>query len=298
MKRIYNLAIIVTLCCLVIGQYKTNEETDDLYNYCNLNQKTVITHGWSIRNLKEKKEVDYQYLQDISVTVQTEYGLGTGVLFIREVAGVQKVFVWTAGHVVYTLMNDEGSFNLATIKMESRCNGKFVNTIELKAKVIAFSDPYYGDDLALLEITEDCCMFKSAIFADNKIQPVGTEIIHVGSVVGWEDSVSLGIISQTDRELSSGKMYDQTSCMAYPGSSGGGVYTTDCKCIGLLTNGVGAGLNFFVPMRRIRAWAKKAGVEWALDQSVPVPLVRAPTSLENEIARQEEIKLLPPGGLE
>ena len=70
-------------------------------------------------------------------------------------------------------------------------------------------------------------------------------------------------------------MFDQTSCMGYPGSSGGGVYLRDGKCIGLLTRGAGPGLNFIVPTRRIVKWAKLVKIEWAVNQSIKVPLVRA-----------------------
>jgi len=287
MRKVYSLAVLVVLCCLVVSQYKTNKIL--------LHNNAPIQIELTLVNPDVKKTPDYEYLQDISVVVSTDHGLGTGVLFTREVAGEQKVFVWTAGHVVASLERDDGTFKNATVSAEIRSNGKFVKKVKAEVKVIAYSDPYSGDDLALLEIIDltGFVATESAVFADDKIQPVGTEIVHVGSTVGLEDSVSLGIVSQTDRELG-GKMYDQTSCMAYPGSSGGGVYTTDGKCVGLVTLGVGPGLNFYVPVRRMRAWAKQEGIEWAMDREVPVPLSRTPTSLEKLPREPEIIISLPP----
>jgi len=71
--------------------------------------------------------------------------------------------------------------------------------------------------------------------------------------------------------------------MGYPGSSGGGVYTRDGKCIGLLVRGAGPGLNFIVPTRRMLPWAKKMKIEWAMNPAVPVPthVVRVETPLDD-----------------
>lgn len=239
------------------------------------------------------KTVPYSYLQDISVKVVVNSGSGSGVLFCREVAGEYRTFVWTAGHVASSLKRNDGTFRNATIKYERRHLGWLIGELKQEAKVIAYSNQYTGEDLALLEIIGNNHRWSSADFANDDIQQVGTEVIHVGSAAGFHNSVSLGVVSQIDREYR-GKSYDQTSTMAYPGSSGGGVYMTNGKCIGLVTLGVGPGLNFYVPVRRMRAWAKKEGIEWAMDPSVPVPLSRTPTELEMTPKEAEIIISLPP----
>jgi len=64
------------------------------------------------------------------------------------------------------------------------------------------------------------------------------------------------------------------TAVAFPGSSGGGVYLKDDGTyVGMLTQGVMRlqGFNFIVPVRRMHAWAKEAKIEWALDTSVPIP---------------------------
>jgi hypothetical protein len=96
-------------------------------------------------------------------------------------------------------------------------------------------------------------------------------------------------------------MFDQTSCMGYPGSSGGGVYTTDGKCIGLLVLGAGPGLNFIVPGRRMLVWARKMKIEWALDPTVPMPMhmVRDESPLDDGIAvevDEDSVAPMPPPG--
>jgi S1-C subfamily serine protease len=174
-------------------------------------------------------------------------------------------------------MQPDGTFKNPTIKQEFRDGGRAIGKSDIEAKVIAYSDPDDGEDLALLEVLQD--NFRpttvSAKFdLTGSIQQIGTKLIHVGCTLGTYDSVSLGIISQTDRDLlKTGKMFEQTTVMGYPGSSGGGVYLEDGKYIGMLTQGAGPGLNFIIPMRRIIPWAKKMGILWALNPETPVAAV-------------------------
>jgi len=230
--------------------------------------------------------IPYADLQNITVKVESGNAVGTGVIVTRRVGTVTRSFVWTAAHVVDDSRKADGSFRLLYVSWEVRECGRFVVTNKQPAKVIAYSDPEKGEDLALLEILCDdfLPLRESATFIlDESIPSVGTELVHVGCTMGWYDSVSLGIISQTDRTLESAPgMFDQTSTMGYPGSSGGGVYLLDGKCIGLLTRGVGAGLNFVVPARRMQAWARDTGILWAMDPSIPVPVQVKTTPLGHE----------------
>ena len=248
----------------------------------------------------------FPQLQAVSVKVDLGYGCGTGVLVTRQIGPVTRTFVWTAGHVVMSLRNDDGTFRNVKITQEQRVNGKYQKTISTDAKVIAYSDPEAGDDLALLEILKDnfAPLDVSADFVLGDAAPaIGTELVHVGCTLGLYDSTSRGIISQTDRNiLETGKMFDQTSCMGYPGSSGGGVYLArGGKCVGLLVRGAGAGLNFIVPSRRMLVWAKKMNVEWALnrDCAVPTHVVRDTNPLtDGTEPKLEAIPPLPDGALE
>ena len=149
--------------------------------------------------------------------------------------------------------------------------------------------PKNGEDLALLEILQDnfqplAISAKFDLSAD--LQEIGTKLVHVGCTQGLYNSVSYGVISQSDVDLiKTGKMFDQTSTMAYPGSSGGGMYLEDGIYMGMLTRGGGAGLNFIVPMRRILPWAKSMGVEWALDPKVKVTANQAVRRYASAAAR-------------
>jgi len=74
-----------------------------------------------------------------------------------------------------------------------------------------------------------------------------------------------------------GVIFDQTTVTAFPGSSGGGVFLTERggddagKYVGMLVRGAGETFNFIVPVRRMRKWAKKQNVLWALDEKESTP---------------------------
>ena len=224
-----------------------------------------------------------QHLQDISVTIHARNAQGSGVVVTRN--GVN--YIWTAGHVVAGLRNirdavdpKSGStkkiveFDDAKVVKELIQDGRSVGKLEMDAEVLRYSDFENGDDLALLRVRKKNFVKCSVEFhSDNKIPPVGTKLLHVGSLLGQVGSNSLtsGIVSQHGRVIG-GKVYDQTTCAAFPGSSGGGVYLeSDGKYVGMIVRGAGETFNLVVPVRRMRDWARSMKVEFAIDEKVAVP---------------------------
>lgn len=231
-----------------------------------------------------------QYLQSISVTVKSDMTQGSGTIVTREIPGKGTVaFVWTAGHVVSNLrstrrvVDTEGGtrylveFQDPQIVAERYQEGRRVGEQTLDCKVVKYSDYRYGEDLAVLMIrlrnsySNDLdARFPKAGY----IPPAGTELSHCGSLLGkfGSSSYTTGVLSQTGRLLD-GKVFDQVTAVAFPGSSGGGVYVADSGVyIGMLTRGVRMqGFNFVVPVRRMHTWAREANVEWAINLDVPMP---------------------------
>ena len=242
----------------------------------------------------------YQHLQDVSVTVKSFAGEGSGVIVTREVTNSsgkkEKVnFVWTAAHVVDGLRSvrvviKDGKpttvveFKDAQIVKELVENGRRVGEIKMEAKVIKYSDADNGEDLALLMVRKKGFIDKTTTFhASDEAVPIGTELYHVGSLLGQAGSNSMtrGILSQIGRVLDlgtgDGVVFDQTSCPGFPGSSGGGVFLSERTkgheghYVGMLVRGAGETFNLIVPVRRMRKYAKSNGVLWALDQKAPTP---------------------------
>lgn len=236
------------------------------------------------------------YLQDISVTIKTDNGEGSGVIFTREIestSGKRQVnFVWTAAHVlenirsVRTVIDTNGQIkkfpefkDLSIIKKLIE-NGRTVGQLAMDAKVIKYSDAKDGEDLALLMIRKFGFVDKGARFYKDKEEKgvaLGTQLYHVGSLLGetGSNSMTTGIMSQVGRTvpLSAGAkvIFDQTTVTAFPGSSGGGVFLTDGQYIGMLVRGAGETFNLIVPVRRMNKWAKNENILWALDPGVAAP---------------------------
>jgi S1-C subfamily serine protease len=241
------------------------------------------------------------YLQDISVTIKSSGGTGSGVLLARKIRDkndndITVNFVWTAAHVienlrnVRTVLDSDGQtkkiveFKDAEIVKKMIENGSTVGQIVVDAKVIKYSDAKDGQDLALLMIRKLDFSSSSAKFhldKECKGLGLGTQLYHVGSLLGenGSNSMTTGIMSQVGRMVSlnnSNKiLFDQTTVTAFPGSSGGGVFLTDGQYVGMLVRGAGETFNLIVPMRRMTKWAEEENIMWALDDSIKPP------SLEN-----------------
>lgn len=239
-----------------------------------------------------------QKLQDTSVTIRSGSGWGSsqgsGNLVTRKRGDETITFVWTAAHVIDNLRQlrpyvdpNTGSakivieFSDANIVQEFRQNGRRVGEIKMDAQVVKYSDAENGEDLALLRVRKTNFVgveTSTDFYLDETIPPIGTELYHVGSLLGQVGSNSLttGVMSQHGRVLNlngaNGVIFDQTTATAFPGSSGGGVFLkSDGRYVGMVVRGAGEGFNFIVPTRRMQDWAKKNKIEWALDPKVEVP---------------------------
>lgn len=221
------------------------------------------------------------YLQDISVTIHAGDAQGSGTLVTR--GGVN--YVWTAGHVVAglrhtrTVIDGKGGsrtvveFDDAGIVKELSEDGRSVGKVSMDAEVLRYSNADTGDDLALLRVRKANFVTASAQFyLDKRIPAISSELVHCGSLRGQfgSNSMTTGIVSQIGRVYEK-NVYDQTTCTAFPGSSGGGVFLKDGRYVGMLVRGSGETFNLIVPVRRILPWAKKVGVDFTLDETLGVP---------------------------
>ena len=268
----------------------------------------LIVLSTSASYAEEKTAELYQHLQDISVTVKSGFGEGSGVIFTRTIPvtsnplgkplTVKVNFVWTAAHVidglrsVRTMIKDGRptkvvEFKDAQIVQELVEDGRRVGEMKMEAKVIKYSDSENGEDLALLMIRKKGFIDKSTSFyTEDKPVSIGTELYHVGSLLGQTGSNSMtrGICSQVGRVLDlgtgDGVVFDQTTVTAFPGSSGGGVFLSERsganagQYIGMLVRGAGETFNLIVPVRRMRDYAREEGILWAIDSNYPPPTLK------------------------
>lgn len=223
-------------------------------------------------------------LQDISVTIHAGNSQGSGFIKTRG----NTNYVWTAAHVVSGLRETRKvidsktgaekivtEFRDAQIVKELIEDGRSVGKIYMDAQVIRYSDIEKGEDLALLKVRKKSFVTDSVVFyLEEKLVPAGTNLYHCGSLLGQvgSNSITRGVMSQVGRVIDN-KIFDQTTCAAFPGSSGGGIYNDEGKLVGMIVRGAGETFNLCVPVRRIKDWAKRTNVLYAIDDTIEVPKV-------------------------
>ena len=266
----------------------------------------ILIYTTSFADVRERRKVA-NYLQDISDTIRStgDYSRseGSGVLITRKIGDETITFVWTCAHVVDNLRNvrtviEDGSnkklveFDDVQIIKELVADGRRVGEVKMDATVVKYSDADDGEDLALLMVrARDYGKASAKFYLNDKepIIPIGTQLYHVGSLLGQmgANSMTSGIISQVGRIH--GKVeFDQTTVTAFPGSSGGGVYLQNGEYVGMIVRGAGEGFNLMVPVRRMIRWAKKHDIMWAINPEIDMPSLDEIADLPVESAANKE----------
>lgn len=106
-------------------------------------------------------------------------------------------------------------------------------------------------DILILKIEEK--KFSSLKIGDVKKLKVGQRVYAIGSPMGFENSISEGIISGLRSYEESNKNYIQITASISPGSSGGAVVNSKGELIGMstMTAKEGQNLNFAIPIDEI-----------------------------------------------
>ncbi|MGI9354361.1 MAG: Do family serine endopeptidase [Rhizobiaceae bacterium] len=160
----------------------------------------------------------------------------------RRAQSLGSGFVIDAGGIIIT--NNHVIADADEIRVE------FSDGTELKAEVIG-TDP--KTDLAVLRVKSPKPL-KAVPFGTSSAARVGDWVMAIGNPFGQGSSVSLGIVSAINRDISSGP-YDafiQTDAAINRGNSGGPLFNMDGEVIGINTaiispSGGSIGLGFSIP---------------------------------------------------
>ncbi|MEJ5307543.1 MAG: trypsin-like peptidase domain-containing protein [candidate division WOR-3 bacterium] len=163
-------------------------------------------------------------LKDSIVVVKTDKNIGTG--FIADKTGI----VITNAHVV---------------EDSTDCEIQMFDSSNFKAKVI---ESNFDMDIAFIKIISNK-NFQIATVAKQKDYKVGDEVIAYGNPLGFENTVTKGIISALDREIG-GIKYIQTDVPINPGNSGGPLIDKRGRVIGINTLKIAdaSGIGFAIPV--------------------------------------------------
>ncbi len=257
-KLFLTSAITLGILCStnVISQSLTNKKLSEINNYSNKSfiTKAVEKTGSSVVTIDTQRYVKKRKFQrnsqlfldpyferffglDLPNDNQTriEQSQGSGFIFADGL-------VMTNAHVV------NGSDKVIV----GLTNGK-----KLNAKLIGQD---FFTDLAVLKIEGKGPWPKAQLGDSTKIK-VGDWAIAVGNPYGLENTVTLGIISNLNRNVTQLGIYDkkleliQTDAAINPGNSGGPLLNSNGEVIGintLIRSGPGAGLSFAIPINKAK----------------------------------------------
>jgi S1-C subfamily serine protease len=129
----------------------------------------------------------------------------------------------------------------------------------LPAEIVGF-DPFA--DVALLEVEPDGFDLQPLELGDDEELVVGQPVAAIGSPFGEQQSLSVGIVSATDRSVRSLTQFQiegaiQTDASINPGNSGGPLLDSEARVIGInqqieTESGANDGVGFAVPISAIR----------------------------------------------
>ncbi len=203
-------------------------------------ERTVLSRGGS--GLPQGLLMDPMFRQFFGMpqaqppSQRTERGQGSGVIFQAE------GLILTNAHVV-----EQGSRVTVGLKDGRRVEGKVVGLDRVT-------------DMAVVRLV-GAGPWPVAPLGNSDALQVGDWAIAVGNPYGLDNTVTLGIISNLNRNVSKLGITDkrldliQTDAAINPGNSGGPLLNADGEVVGINTlvrSGPGAGLGFAIPINRAR----------------------------------------------
>jgi S1-C subfamily serine protease len=186
------------------------------------------------------------------VTIRSVFGAGGGAAegsgFVLDTSGR----IVTNAHVV----TDESS---GTRKPAKEVFVEFPDRNVVAAHIVGF-DPFA--DVALLEVKPDGFALHPLKLGDDRKLEVGQPVAAIGSPFGEQQSLSVGVVSATDRSVESLTKFQiegaiQTDASINPGNSGGPLLDAGARVVGInqqieTESGANDGVGFAVPISAVK----------------------------------------------
>ncbi len=214
-----------------------SESVQQLSNNVTKSVVQVLTVGFGLTATSEKTDTAY---------LQAERGIGAGVILSPD------GFIITNYHVVEGARRIRVRLQGLDKEEAAQINASPHGPIEAK---LVGSDPL--TDLAVIKI--DMTGLPALQLADSKDLRQGQVVFAFGSPLGLENSVSMGVVSATARQIDPARpdIYIQTDAPINPGNSGGPLVDVDGHVVGINTfilsqSGGNEGLGFAIPSDVVR----------------------------------------------
>ena len=199
-------------------------------------QVLTIGYGLSSDNENDKADTTTAYLTP-------QRGIGAGVILTSD------GYIVTNAHVV------EGARRIR-VRLQGLKEDADLSDVHLpiEAKLVGVDQL---SDVAVLKI--DAKDLPALEFADSSRLKQGQVVFAFGSPLGLENSVTMGVVSATERQIDPDNpaIYIQTDAPINPGNSGGPLVDVDGKVVGINTfiiseSGGNEGLGFAIPSNVVK----------------------------------------------
>ncbi len=199
-------------------------------------QVLTIGYGLSSDNDNDKSDTTTSYLTP-------QRGIGAGVIVTPD------GYIVTNAHVV------EGARRIR-IRLQGMKQDPALADVHgpIEAKLVGVDQL---SDVAVLKI--DARDLPALQFADSSLLKQGQIVFAFGSPLGLENSVTMGVVSATERQMDPDNpaIYIQTDAPINPGNSGGPLVDVDGKVVGINTfiiseSGGNEGLGFAIPSNVVK----------------------------------------------
>lgn len=242
----------------LIGSLSNDQPTSTTTN--SSNQGTVSQV--SLQNYSDTAVYAANKILPSIVGIEIEYTVSGGVSFFGQSSGSQTAkasgsgiiisadgYILTNNHVVDTSSSSSSYYD---ISKASKITVKLYNSDTLYTATIVGQDSQ--TDLAVLKI--DATNLTAAEFADSDSVKVGEFAMAVGNPLDLDFSISTGVVSALNREVTSsdGTTYTciQTDAAINSGNSGGALVNSEGKVIGINTLKLSGsdieGIGFAIPI--------------------------------------------------
>jgi S1-C subfamily serine protease len=192
------------------------------------------------------------------VTIRSFFGGGTSLFGGGSAAQGSGFVIASNGEIAtnaHVVTDAEAGGTSGTIHEAKRVYVQFLDQNQVPAKIVGF-DP--DADVALLRVDPSGLHLNPLALATSERVRVGEPVAAIGSPFGQDDSLSIGVVSATDRTIDSLTNFKiegavQTDASINPGNSGGPLLDANGHVIGInqqinTTSGGNEGVGFAVPI--------------------------------------------------
>jgi serine protease Do len=202
--------------------------------------------SYSLRSIARQVEPTVVQIFNSTYTIENDGDHGGGAVVSQQRSSGSGVLISSDGYIVTNAHVVEAARRLRVrLKKEIPNVGSHL----LDAKLIGIDRP---TDVAVIKI--DLTGLPFLRFADSDNLEQGQIVLAFGSPFGFENSVSMGVISSVDRQLNADdpSVYVQTDAAINPGNSGGPLVDTSGQLVGINTfiltkSGGNEGVGFAIP---------------------------------------------------